>query len=146
MVVGCDFQTNGIGTHGRKWFSVNGNLSFSFYFELNKKINEVDDISIEIANIIQNVFAECFKTQIDIVYPNDLFINGKKFGGILVESAISSYIIKHIIVGVGLNNATSKLDTSLENLATSYFEEYGECFNENIFLNKFFEKFEEKYL
>ena len=146
MVVGCDFQTNGIGTHGRKWFSVNGNLTFSFYFELNKKINEVDYISIEIANIVKIVFDEYFNKSIDIVYPNDLFINGKKFGGILVESSVSKAVIKHIIVGVGLNNATSKLDDSIENLATSYLEEYGECFDEEIFLNKFFEKFEEKYL
>ena len=145
-IVGCDIQTDGIGTHGRKWFSTIGNLTFSFYFEPNKNLTELENISIEIANIIKAVFDEIFNRQIDIIYPNDLYINGKKFGGILVESVVSNDIVKNLVIGVGLNNSTSRLDGSIENIATSYFEEYGECFDENIFLNRFFEKFEEKYL
>ncbi len=146
MVIGCDVQTNGIGTHGRKWFSADGNLTFSFYFEFNKEVNNIGDISIGIANIIKSVFYECFNKNIEIIYPNDLFINGKKFGGILAESAISNGIIKYVVIGIGLNNSYSKLDNTLINRATSYYEEYGERFDEKVFLNKFFEIFEEKYL
>ena len=146
MLVGCDFQTNGIGTHGRKWFSTNGNLTFSFYYELNKNVSEVGDISVEIANIIKEVFLECFNQKIDIIYPNDLFINGKKFGGILVESSILNNIIKYIVVCIGLNNLKSKIDASIEKISTSYLEEFGEVFDERLFLNTFFEKFEEKCL
>ena len=123
-----------------------GNLTFSFYYELNKSVNDVEDISIEIARIIQEVFLELYEKRIDIIYPNDLYINGKKFGGILVESSVTNNIVNYIIVGIGINNCKSKLDDSLENIATSYYEEFGICFDERLFLNHFFEKFEEKYL
>ena len=92
------------------------------------------------------MFIENFNKKIEIIYHNDLYINGKKFGGILVESMVINNTIKYIIVGIGINNLKSRLDDSLNNIATSFYEEYNECFDEKLFLNKFFEKFEEKYL
>ena len=84
--IGCVYassQTKGRGTHGREWVSDRGNLFGSIFFPLKDNyppFNEFFTISpIIISDVIENF---CKKQKINLKFPNDVFVNGKKVCGI----------------------------------------------------------------
>ena len=80
--IGCVYagsQTKGRGTRGRKWVSGRGNLFGSIFFPLKDNyppFNEFSTISpIIISDVIEHF---CEKQKINLKFPNDVFVNGKK--------------------------------------------------------------------
>ena len=58
-VVITEKQTAGIGTHGRVWESENGkNLTFTIVLNQNKKINELEYITLQLAECIIKVIKQ----------------------------------------------------------------------------------------
>jgi BirA family transcriptional regulator, biotin operon repressor / biotin---[acetyl-CoA-carboxylase] ligase len=55
----------------------------------------------------------------DLKWPNDLFINGKKFCGILTEMNAEPTRVRYIVVGTGINVNQAKFPAELEPIATS---------------------------
>ena len=61
----------------------------------------------------------------DIRWPNDLLVNGKKCGGILVETAMTpagsdgTAVLRYAVIGVGINLNHEQFPPELEKLATS---------------------------
>ena len=103
---GCvyaNMQTAGRGTHGRKWISIEGNLFLSIFFTLEKNhppFNEFSIINpILITDVIKNF---CKEKKISIKFPNDIFLNEKKIGGILQE-LINFENKNFLIIGIGIN-------------------------------------------
>ena len=104
--IGCVYansQTKGRGTHGREWVSARGNLFGSIFFPLKDNyppFNEFFTISpIIISDVIEHF---CKKQKINLKFPNDVFVNGKKICGILQELIISNSR-KFLIIGIGVN-------------------------------------------
>ena len=104
--IGCVYansQTKGRGTHGREWVSDRGNLFGSIFFPLKDNyppFNEFFTISpIIISDVIEHF---CKKQKINLKFPNDVFVNGKKICGILQE-LITSHNRKFLIIGIGVN-------------------------------------------
>src|SRR5260370_4805791 len=56
---------------------------------------------------------------VDLKWPNDLLIRGKKLGGILNEMHAEPNQVRFVIVGIGLNVNQEKLSGELANVATS---------------------------
>ena len=125
-VVIADIQTNGKGTHGRKWHTdeVN-NIAFSFFRQINCEIDKLDGLTTEMAQIILDIFKELYQVNLQIKLPNDIFYNGKKVGGILSETKVSGNIVKYIVVGIGINTCQTKFDTEIKDIATSIKNEFG---------------------
>ena len=123
LLVITDFQTNGRGRLGNKWISNKGNIFITLKFFLQKKIYKYPEISIlslieikkTLNNLnIQNVF---FK------WPNDIYINDDKVGGILTE--IYNYKSKnYCLLGIGINLVTNP-DLKKPYKATNIFLETG---------------------
>ena len=63
-----------------------------------------------------------------IKWANDVFVNGKKICGILIENTLSGGNISSSVVGVGLNVNTS-FEGELESIATSMCLESGKNFS-----------------
>ena len=108
--IGCVYansQTKGRGTHGREWVSDRGNLFGSIFFPLKDNyppFNEFFTISpIIISDVIEHF---CKKQKINLKFPNDVFVNGKKICGILQELIISNSR-KFLIIGIGVNILSS---------------------------------------
>ena len=104
--MGCVYainQTKGRGTYGRKWVSDKGNLFGSIFFPLKDSyppFNEFSTISpIIISNVIKHF---CEKQKINLKFPNDVLLNGKKICGILQE-LITMNNRKFLIIGIGIN-------------------------------------------
>lgn len=142
LLIRAKHQTSGIGTHGRIWYSTDNNITFSFYIELNCNIEKIKGITTEIANVIIRIIQEKYNVKVDIKLPNDLYINGKKLGGILTESKVRGDIVKFIVIGIGINNSQMEFTNELENIATSLKKEYGIVLDVEDFIAEFCNKLE----
>ena len=99
----ADTQTKGRGTHGKEWVSDKGNLFGSIFFPLKNNYPSFNEFSTINPIIISDVIEHFCKNQkINLKFPNDVFVNGKKICGILQEHIISNSK-KFLIVGIGVN-------------------------------------------
>ena len=103
---GCvyaDTQTKGRGTHGKKWISDKGNFFGSIFFPLENNYPPFDEFSIINPIIISDVIKHfCDKKNVNLKFPNDVFVNRKKICGVLQETIISGNR-KFLIIGIGVN-------------------------------------------
>lgn len=136
-VVKAEIQTSGIGTHGRKWYSTENNIAFSFYYETNCNIKKLEGLTTEIAEIIVSIFKDKYGISLDIKLPNDIYANGKKLGGILTEAKVYSDIVKYLVIGIGINNSQLKFGKELENIGTSINKEFGVSVDVDEFICEF---------
>ena len=144
-VVIADIQTNGKGTHGRKWHTdeVN-NIAFSFFRQINCEIDKLDGLTTEMAQIILDIFKELYQVNLQIKLPNDIFYKDKKVGGILSETKVSGNIVKYIVVGIGINTCQTKFDTEIKDIATSIKNEFGIDVDRMKIIEEFCNRFEKR--
>jgi BirA family biotin operon repressor/biotin-[acetyl-CoA-carboxylase] ligase len=57
--------------------------------------------------------------KLDLKWPNDLLLDGKKFCGILTEMSAEATRVRHIVVGIGLNVNHRSFPPDLQEKATS---------------------------
>ncbi len=62
---------------------------------------------------------------VDLKWPNDLLLSGKKFCGILTEMNAEVTRVRHLVVGVGINVNQVKFPAELREIATSLRMETG---------------------
>ena len=99
----AETQTKGRGTHGREWISGKGNLFGSIFFPLRNKYPPFNEFSTINPLIISDVLKHfCKKKNINLKFPNDIFVNEKKICGILQELIVSNSR-KFLIIGIGVN-------------------------------------------
>jgi len=103
---GCVFsttQTKGRGTYGKKWISKKGNLFSTLFFQHKKEYPPFNEFSIINPVIVANIIKKfSMKQNINLKFPNDIFLNGKKVCGLLQE-VITVKKKKFLIIGIGLN-------------------------------------------
>ena len=128
-IVIADIQTSGIGTHGRTWHTdEENNIAFSVYFDLSKSklnISSLDGLTIKIAEDIVGIFYKLYGISLDIKYPNDIYCNGKKLGGILTETKVQDGMVKCLVIGIGINTNQTKFADEIKEIATSVRREFG---------------------
>ncbi|MEP7252268.1 MAG: biotin--[acetyl-CoA-carboxylase] ligase, partial [Ginsengibacter sp.] len=66
--------------------------------------------------------------EIKIKWPNDLFINDRKAGGILIENVIQGQLWQWCIIGIGINIIQDKFQENIER-ATSLKQTTGKSYN-----------------
>ena len=122
---GCVYaetQTKGRGTQGREWISDKGNLFGSIFFPLKNNYPPFNEFSTINPLIISDVIKHfCEKKNINLKFPNDIFVNGKKICGILQE-VITVNNKKFLIIGIGIN-IISNQDIKSGYDATNIFSE-----------------------
>ena len=125
----ADIQTAGIGTHGRIWHTdEENNIAFSVYFDFSKKncrVDELDGLTVRIAKKIVMVFKEMYDIDLDIKFPNDIYCNGKKLGGILTESKVQNGLVRCVVIGIGINTNQVEFADEIKEIATSVRREFG---------------------
>jgi len=115
IIISADIQTEGIGTHGRTWHTTQkGNIAFSIGVEPNVPVNQIENLTIEIAEIILEVFDKLYQIKLQIKKPNDIMINNQKVGGILTETKLQGEIVKQLVIGIGINTNNEEITTSIK--------------------------------
>ena len=104
-IIISDKQTRGRCQHGKKWVSNKGNLFFSIFFMINKKI-KTSTLVISNLRIIKKILSNYIKSKIKIKSPNDITVNKKKICGILNETLFYNDL-KFLVIGIGINLVSS---------------------------------------
>ena len=118
-------QSNGKGTMGKKWISINGNFFASIFFELKQNMPAPKDFALINPLIIKNILSKYSKFNVKIKWPNDLLIKRKKVCGILQEF-IKIDEKSFLIIGIGINTLKSPKNNKFKSISLS------ECSNKNI--------------
>lgn len=103
-VVHTGFQKAGKGQAGNTWESTEDkNLLFSLVlYPLRIKVEEQFLISQLVSVAIKKTL-DAYTENISIKWPNDIYWNDKKLGGILIENSLQSGRIKSTVIGIGIN-------------------------------------------
>jgi len=98
-------QTRGKGRRGKHWKSNKGaNIMLSIPVQMQwLAISTQFQLSAAVALACHDLFAKYILANLFIKWPNDLFINDSKAGGILIENIIKGTLWQWTIVGIGLN-------------------------------------------
>lgn len=105
-------QTAGRGRNGKAWWSANGSLLMSLGVDLKTQGLKRDDLSrlsLSVGETVLEMLRDRFgfAERITIHPPNDVYIDGKKIAGILIESPLPRYAV--IGVGINVNNRMSDI-------------------------------------
>lgn len=95
-------QTNGKGRRNNSWESKGYNITFSIKWHFAKEPDKLSSLAIVVSLIIASVLDNLNLSNIKVKWPNDLIIDSKKVGGILVENHPNS-VSPYVIIGIGLN-------------------------------------------
>ncbi|WP_185877218.1 biotin--[acetyl-CoA-carboxylase] ligase [Blattabacterium cuenoti] len=111
IIIRSDNQTDGIGISGTWVSEYKKNLTFSIFFNP-KNIYVYDGFILNIitSNAIHKVLSKKINNIVYIKWPNDIIINNKKVGGILIENRISFKKINSTIIGIGINIKQNKFN------------------------------------
>ena len=103
-VIMADEQFAGKGQRTAEWLTNAGeNLTFSFFLDdVNLSVNRQFLLSKIVALSIVD-FLRNFEMTAEIKWPNDIYVNGKKIAGVLIENQIRGGQIQSSIIGIGLN-------------------------------------------
>lgn len=109
-------QTAGRGRRGRQWYSPFGqNLYFSMLWRYQQaEMSNISALSLIVALVIAETFEQLDVKDIQIKWPNDIYYQGKKMGGILIESKIDHEDI-YLVIGIGLNLAMETINPAIVN-------------------------------
>lgn len=120
-------QTGGRGTKGRSFSSTKGGLYLSkLSFYENFPAKDAFKIMQTAAAAVCETLAS-FGLSPKIKWANDVFVNGKKICGILIENTFLGANIASSVVGIGLN-VYNELPEELKNIATTMQKETGKTF------------------
>jgi len=125
-VVLADEQSGGRGRLSRCFSSPRGGLYLSVVLRPRLPIEKLSLITLVAGVACAEAVEQVTGISVQLKWPNDLYYNGKKLGGILTEAApysSSDGSVPFIVVGIGLNVNTPQesFPSPLSNLATSLY-------------------------
>lgn len=120
-VIMADHQFAGRGQQENSWYAEAGlNLTFSIY--LSPSFLPVDRqflLNMAISVGTRDALAVFLGDQLKVKWPNDLYYESQKLGGILIENILSGSKYKASIIGIGINVNQRIFNPALLNKATS---------------------------
>ena len=124
VVIAANLQTHGRGQLDRTWVSEKGGAYFTIICK--PKTSVLKDISYFqqlIANKLIIGIHELTGLECVLEWPNDIILNNKKIGGILVETSSQGKETAPVIIGIGLNINQKSFPDDLSLIASSLFKE-----------------------
>lgn len=98
-----DHQTAGRGQYEKSWIS-DPFKNLTFTIALKPVINSsLTLLTLGCASAVSDVLQRFCHEPIQIKWPNDIFVGGKKMGGILTESVFMGSRIERVLIGIGIN-------------------------------------------
>jgi BirA family biotin operon repressor/biotin-[acetyl-CoA-carboxylase] ligase len=145
-VVIAEEQTAGRGRSGRVWHSERATGIYATII-LRPKLAPVQAPLLTMMAGLSAHSAVQAQTglDVDLKWPNDLLINGKKVGGILTEMYAEPNQIRFVVVGIGLNVNQEKFPGDLSVIATSLRAESGRSQSRLELLVRLLREFETDY-
>jgi len=132
VVVFAESQTRGRGRLGRKWVSpAYQGLWFSILLRPDLRPQETTQLTVASATALCRAIQAETGLNPEIKWPNDILVGGKKVAGVLTELSAELDLVKHVILGIGVdvNLGTGEWPADLRKQATSLKIEAGRAFS-----------------
>jgi len=108
-LVVCDRQQAGRGRGANRWWASAGALTFSVVIEplaIGIPMERWPTLSVAVGGAICEAIASCIPSaDVRLKWPNDVYADGRKLGGILVE--VPPVAPQRLVIGIGINVANS---------------------------------------
>lgn len=102
----AECQTAGRGRRGKPWVSPFGcQLIISLYWRLEQGMAAVMGLSLAVGVAVVDALESLGYHGVQLKWPNDIYYEGRKLAGILVEMSGSAGSLCHLVIGVGINLA-----------------------------------------
>lgn len=128
-------QTEGRGRRGRIWHSPFGqNIYLSLLWKFSASRSDFQGLSLVVAIAIAEVLKKLnLPKPVQLKWPNDIFIGGKKCAGILIETRGEMHDGVQVVIGVGINvNMERSTTQEISQNWTSLFRELHHTLDRNI--------------
>ena len=104
LVIIAEQQTAGKGRLGRRWESpASVNLYLSVLLRPAMPPWEVPRLTFLSAVAAARALQDVTGLKVEVKWPNDLLVNGRKIAGLLNEMSAESDAVHHVVLGIGLN-------------------------------------------
>ncbi|MBL7995905.1 biotin--[acetyl-CoA-carboxylase] ligase [bacterium] len=145
-IVIADHQTSGKGRLGRRWESRRGmGLWMSLILKPGEQQEKMVWINFAVSLTVCEALKELTGLPLELKWPNDILIHGKKICGILLETVNKNKEL-FLIVGIGLNINQQDFPKPLDSTATSLFIETQTVWDRAALLQRIMSKFDENSL
>ena len=108
LLVVTDSQTAGVGRHNREWHSPVGGLWCTLIWPVLADVRNVfDGLGLRVGVAVVHAIEHTLDTHglvkdVDLKWPNDVLVDGRKIAGILIESTTHDGT-RFLMIGVGIN-------------------------------------------
>jgi BirA family transcriptional regulator, biotin operon repressor / biotin---[acetyl-CoA-carboxylase] ligase len=100
----AEYQLAGRGRRGRTWVSpFASHLYFSFYWRFESGLDKVSGLSLLVGIAVVNSLEKMGIQGVSLKWPNDLYYQGRKLAGILIELNAQATATCHCVIGIGMN-------------------------------------------
>lgn len=145
-VILAESQTAGRGRLGRSWHSESeAGLYLSLILRPKVPPSLAPLFTLAAAVAMHNAIERDTRIDVDIKWPNDLLVGGKKICGILAEIQAEVDMVRTLVIGVGLNVNHAKLPEDIAERATSLRIASGRIQSRLEIFAEFIEEFEAIY-
>ena len=115
-------QKSGRGRTNKIWISKEGDLTCSFLVNFQTTVNKLGQINLWFTNKVFIVLKKLNpELNLKIKWPNDIYLDEKKLGGILVETTILRGHVNYFLFGVGINLVSSPKNQSYPTTSLANF-------------------------
>jgi BirA family transcriptional regulator, biotin operon repressor / biotin---[acetyl-CoA-carboxylase] ligase len=116
-VIMADEQFAGRGQSNQKWLSQAGkNLTFSIFLVPHfLAVHQQFKLNQAITLGITDCLIKLLGNNCKVKWPNDIYFNEDKIGGVLIENTVRGNKISESVIGIGLNVNQTQFDTALKN-------------------------------
>lgn len=116
----AEAQTAGRGRHGKTWVSPYGaSLYMSMHWEFSAGYQGLGGLSLAVGVAVVRALAKFGISGVQLKWPNDIYLEGKKLAGVLIEVDGHFGGACQCIIGIGLN---VDLPENITNIDQSYID------------------------
>lgn len=145
-LVTADQQSAGRGRRGRGWESPPGcSVYMSILLRPDIPPVKAPMLTLVMALSVAGSLKDCTGLDVQIKWPNDIILNGKKLVGILTEMSTEIDYINHVVIGVGINVNMEYLPEEIQDKATSLRLETGHVVRRSELIASTMKQFERYY-
>ena len=100
----AEYQSAGRGRRGRQWISPFGSqIYLSMYWYLEQGLSAAMGLSLVSALAVSDAVKAHSDIQVQLKWPNDIYLDGVKLAGILIDLEGQALEPSHCVIGIGLN-------------------------------------------
>lgn len=104
FVLLAERQTAGRGRRGRVWASPFAeNLYCSVVLRVDGGMSQVEALSLTVGLAVAKTLQSLGLNGVQLKWPNDVLVDGRKISGILLELAGDPADVCHVVIGIGIN-------------------------------------------